>query len=184
MRRARTGRAGFTLLELMIVVAIIGILATIAIPSFQKVQLRSKIGEGRTNLAAIRTSEEAYYAEFGTYLGAMAAPAAVPGSQKATWPVGTDFERIGWKPEGTVQFQYQVAVPPGVALVYTAEAISDLDGDGAQSTFGYVRRHPAGGAEIAGTVCPDTGVWDPVAGLSALLSIVGPCDAVSGLSVF
>ena len=68
MRKLRTRRGGFTLIELMIVVAIIGILAAIAIPNFLKFQLRSKTGEAKTNLAALRTAEEGYFAEYGVYI--------------------------------------------------------------------------------------------------------------------
>ncbi len=184
MRQPTTQRAGFTLLELMISVAIVGVLAAIAIPSFQKVQLRTKVGEGRTNLSAIRTAEEAFFGEFGTFVGAAPTPATPPGANKVAWPAGSDFERIGWAPDGTVQFQYGVFVPAGAAQVFTAEAISDLDGDGVQSAFGYVRKHPTGGGQIAGAVCPDTGVWDPATGLNDRLDMVGPCDGFSGVSTF
>jgi len=58
---------GFTLIELMIVVAIIGILAAIAIPNFLKYQAKSKQSEAKTNLKGIFTSETAYFGEANMY---------------------------------------------------------------------------------------------------------------------
>ena len=63
----RTLRKGFTLIELMIVVAIIGILAAIAIPNFIKFQARSKQSEAKTNLKAVFTAEKSWYGEHDTY---------------------------------------------------------------------------------------------------------------------
>lgn len=63
----RTARPGFTLIELMIVVAIIGILAAIAIPNFIKFQARSKQSEVRANLRALSMAEKVYYQEFDTF---------------------------------------------------------------------------------------------------------------------
>lgn len=74
-------RKGFTLIELMIVVAIIGILAAIAIPNFLTYQLKSRQSEARTNLGGIRSSETSHNGLFGCYMAILPNPgvsAAVP----------------------------------------------------------------------------------------------------------
>jgi prepilin-type N-terminal cleavage/methylation domain-containing protein len=58
---------GFTLIELMIVVAIIGILAAIAIPSFGKMLTRARQTEAKISLKAFFTSAKSYYAEKGRW---------------------------------------------------------------------------------------------------------------------
>jgi len=58
---------GFTLIELMIVVAIIGILAAIAIPNFLQYQARARQSEARTNLGGVFVSETAYLGEQGRF---------------------------------------------------------------------------------------------------------------------
>ena len=67
LSKLRKNRKGFTLIELMIVVAIIGILAAIAIPNFLRFQAKSKQSEAKTNLGGIFTAETSYFAENNGY---------------------------------------------------------------------------------------------------------------------
>ena len=60
---------GFTLVELMVVVSIVGILAAIAIPQYSKFQAKARQSEAKISLASIYTVEQAYYAETGSFGG-------------------------------------------------------------------------------------------------------------------
>ena len=81
-------KKGFTLIELMIVVAIIGILAAIAIPNFLKFQAKSKQSEAKTNLKGIYTAETAYFGENNSYSG---------------------FTDINWEPVGSSRYHYTLS---------------------------------------------------------------------------
>jgi type IV pilus assembly protein PilA len=58
---------GFTLLELMVTIAIVGILSAISLPNFLKLQARAKQTEVKANLRALADLEKAYYQEFDSY---------------------------------------------------------------------------------------------------------------------
>jgi type IV pilus assembly protein PilA len=150
MRKIRN-RKGFTLVELMIVVAIIGILAAIAIPNFLNFRLKAKTSEAKSNLGAIRSTEVAYYAEWNSYVANQAQTPGVPDAQKHAWVGGTRFSILGFAPEGNVYFSYSLT--PGTDYPtngFTAHAYGDLDGDAVTSDFYIV----SSGTEIQKTGAP------------------------------
>ena len=67
IRRMLTDKKGFTLIELMIVIAIIGILAAIAIPQFAKYRRKAYNSAALSDLKNVRTEIEAYYADHDSY---------------------------------------------------------------------------------------------------------------------
>jgi type IV pilus assembly protein PilA len=176
MKKFHTRKGGFTLIELMIVVAIIGILAAIAIPNFLRFQLKAKTSEGKTNLAAIRTAEESYYSEFGIYVSANASPAEPGENLKIAFDnvdgLNNGFDRLGWTPEGYVFFNYGVATS---GSEYTATAGADIDKDANPQTWGY-KKGTEGAKDLSkGGTCVETFLTPET---------VGPCAANFGQSVF
>lgn len=80
--------SGFTLVELMVVVAIIGILAAVAIPNYQKYQAKARQSEAKIALASIFTAEKSFSAENGSYTGCTRQAGFVPDGAGRYYAVG------------------------------------------------------------------------------------------------
>lgn len=96
--KASYQQTGFTLIELMIVIAVIGVLASIAIPSYSDYIKRGKAAEATSNLATLRVKMEQYYQDNRTYVDGLCAPTS-----------------------GAQYFTYSCSVTP-TASVYTLKA--------------------------------------------------------------
>jgi type IV pilus assembly protein PilA len=93
-----------------VIIAIVGILAAIAIPSFVKFQCRSKQSEAKTNLKSAYVAEEAFRAENNRY--------------------STSFEDIGWQPYGErVRYDYSILKASEDELLLEARGVGDMEGD-------------------------------------------------------
>lgn len=86
MKAVIKSQKGFSLVELMVVVAIIGILAAIAVPNYQRFTAKSKQAEAKSNLSAVYSAERAFFAEWQTFQGG--------------------FAIVGYQPTGTLRYRH------------------------------------------------------------------------------
>src|SRR6478752_3866921 len=134
MCKSFKGQKGFTLIELMIVVAIIGILAAIAIPNFVAYQAKSKQSEAKVSLGAIFTSAVAYQAE----------------SQNPQSYAPAVISNIGWQPSGSPRYSFWYQ--DGVNAVGNGTTVQRFNGSSTATTPCNVTVAPtSAGWQVAAT---------------------------------
>jgi prepilin-type N-terminal cleavage/methylation domain-containing protein len=127
---------GFSLVELMIVVGIIGILATLALPRFKQFQAKAKMGEAKNILSHIYTLQQTYSLDNNTFVPFTANMGANPGSltnndncQDANIPAGA--QQIGFRidpcQDNAPVPRYGYTVPTANASTFIARALTGND---------------------------------------------------------
>jgi type IV pilus assembly protein PilA len=165
--RSTNSRRGFTLVELMITVGLIGVLSAIAIPNFIAYQARARRSEAYANLASLARAQKAYLAERNQFLDVFdSGELTLPdpglygdgnlGTTTMPWDAQASglFDEVGWSPEGAVYYSYEVNTgkyaPCGCNLCFTATAHGDVDGDGGWSALMYVHPQVDPGGNVVG----------------------------------
>ena len=147
IRISRKAQRGFTLIELMIVVAIIGILAAVAIPAFMDYMKKGKRSEAELNLNAVAKSNKAEFTTNASYITTVAAltPAVSCCTQNsgnakkcaatvADWQGNATWDAVDFEVAENHYFQYSYTGVAG-GLTYSAAAVGDLDCDAATITY-------------------------------------------------
>jgi prepilin-type N-terminal cleavage/methylation domain-containing protein len=133
----RTERpVAFTIIELMMVVAVIALISAIAAPAFLQLQYRTKRAEMEQNTNAIRIAEEAYHAGQDVWLNVNTwVPSGAPVKQRRPWPSGTQYDLLGFRPDGDLYGSYN-AFTGGWCQDINLEARQNLDNLAGTQSYG------------------------------------------------
>ncbi len=116
MEEKMMNKKGFSLIELLIVIAIIGILATIGIPAYIGQQKRAARTEAYTNLQNLSLLEAQLFADNGCYYKTGGPPPVCTDNQTVTGTANIQVFLPGFKPGTGTSFTYAVSINSGIGL--------------------------------------------------------------------
>jgi type IV pilus assembly protein PilA len=148
----KIGRRAFSLIELMIVVAIIGILATVAIPNFQRFQGKARQSSAKSLLSGYYTAQKATYSEYNIYPG--------------------NFSGAGYKPDGEIPYRVTASNNSVASTVSGYASGCTTSASTATCPAGYMTWTEGPSAAAPGGSCT-TGVTGTVGGVGTFTACAG-----------
>jgi type IV pilus assembly protein PilA len=155
MMQKRNRSSGFSIIELMFVVAIVGLLATIALPQFQAYRHRARAAEVGSIMAGISVSQETFALSHDAYADITTAnPAGAlspykrpwdfvacdPGCSRTNVAACTSFDCIGFVPDGWLFYQYVSPANPSPPE-FAIGAVGDVDGNNVPGSYSFQSNH-------------------------------------------
>ena len=152
MKLLRNNKSGFTLVELMVVVAIIGILATLAIPQYSKFQSKARQSEAKVGLAGLQTAEQTFQTEHASYSSCLGDIGFSSTSAKRYYSIG--FSALFGN---TLQTITSTCTAAGAGITYTSSTVFTIGVGGNISQAAFVAE--AAGVVKSGGTATDLDKW-------------------------
>lgn len=152
----RSRRHGFSLVELMITIAIIGALTALAYPAWQRTILVARRAEAKPNIRGIGDAAIAYYLNYGVWPEATTNPGSPLNKTQKAWVSSTAWRDLNYAPSGKVRCTYYLDCFGGTPCTWDrASAECDVDDDNNL----YYTRYYIPTEKLTGTANSSTGYY-------------------------
>jgi type IV pilus assembly protein PilA len=144
---------GFTLVELMVVVAIIGLLSAVAIPNFKKYQAKSKTSEAKLQLASLYSAETSWYSDYDYYATCLNLQGFDPSGE-----VGARYYAVGFASSAGHTDLSNAGAPAACTSAHAGHAVTNAAYTGTAGIYVYVSGKKLSGVAAAAATSHVTGL--------------------------